>query len=516
MARGGLYNHIDFSEGILTPDDLNDAHRRHIENLYPEKIDDFAEDLDMFKITQNPKPSGVVLPVTLAQEIASLRFMIAAITGETNWYDNPPENLIELKAVIEANVGTSTGGGGATITTSGNKPNNTTPGGDPGDLHIRVTSTRIEFYIKGNTAWPNTANSSVTIVQGAAGTKVRTGGSDPNNGTGANGDLWLKINNNVVELWTKAAGAYSKTTSFSSRINVVGTATLNPSTDYLMFEDSSTTNNDNKKSLFSNIMKTSWVNSLDALAKASVADSDLIVVHDTSASQAKKIKLKEAVRQVQATTNTDDLPSGFITGEIRALAFNTVPTGWLECRGQSVSRVTYRALYDAIGTTWGSGDGSTTFTLPDLRRRTLIGKGGTKTNGPNNTVGSTGGAESVTLTTAQLPSHSHGKGNLSASSGGAHTHGKGTLRTNNTGAHTHKYYHNASGGSLGWRGSENPSRSSQFNTDSAGSHSHTISGSTASGGSHTHTITGSTDTAGSGNAHNNMQPSAVVMYVIKT
>jgi len=51
----------------------------------------------------------------------------------------------------------------------------------------------------------------------------------------------------------------------------------------------------------------------------------------------------------------------------------TLPAGWLECNGAAISRTTYPLLFAAIGTTWGSGDGSTTFTLPDFRHRMLAG-----------------------------------------------------------------------------------------------------------------------------------------------
>lgn len=91
------------------------------------------------------------------------------------------------------------------------------------------------------------------------------------------------------------------------------------------------------------------------------------------------------------------------------------PNGWLLCYGQAVSRTTYSALFLAIGTTHGAGDGSTTFNLPDLRGRTVAGKdnmGGTAAGRltsavTGSTLGAAGGAQTHTLTTAEMPAHSH-------------------------------------------------------------------------------------------------------------
>jgi|TARA_R100001460_G_scaffold103848_1_gene149204 microcystin-dependent protein len=103
----------------------------------------------------------------------------------------------------------------------------------------------------------------------------------------------------------------------------------------------------------------------------------------------------------------------------------SIPTGFLECNGANVSRSTYATLFAEIGTTYGSGDGSSTFGLPDLQDKCCISKSGTKA------LGSTGGANTVTatgnvggstanatLSTAQLASHSHGIGSGSGTPGG--------------------------------------------------------------------------------------------------
>ena len=111
------------------------------------------------------------------------------------------------------------------------------------------------------------------------------------------------------------------------------------------------------------------------------------------------------------------LPAGIIA----PYAGSSAPTGWLLCYGQAVSRTTYSALFSAISTTYGAGDGSTTFNLPDLRGRAVAGKdnmggsaasrltnSGTGNPGINgSTLGAAGGSDRHTLTEAQMPAHNH-------------------------------------------------------------------------------------------------------------
>ncbi|MFE5322762.1 phage tail protein [Paenibacillus sp. NPDC056579] len=91
-------------------------------------------------------------------------------------------------------------------------------------------------------------------------------------------------------------------------------------------------------------------------------------------------------------------------GEIRMFGGNFAPLGWLKCDGQLLSIAQYSTLYTLIGTTYG-GDGVNTFALPDLRGRLPIhqgtGAGGTYA------LGQAAGTETVTLTTQQIPAHSH-------------------------------------------------------------------------------------------------------------
>ncbi len=95
-------------------------------------------------------------------------------------------------------------------------------------------------------------------------------------------------------------------------------------------------------------------------------------------------------------------------GELRAFAFDFVPRGWLPCDGQLLPIVQNTPLFALIGTIYG-GDGRTTFALPDLRGRAVIGAG----QGPGLSARTTGeavGSESVRLTAAQLPAHRHAVG----------------------------------------------------------------------------------------------------------
>lgn len=88
-------------------------------------------------------------------------------------------------------------------------------------------------------------------------------------------------------------------------------------------------------------------------------------------------------------------------GEIRMFAGNFAPAGWEFCEGQLMAISENETLFNLIGTTYG-GDGQTTFALPDLRGRLPIHQG----NGF--VLAETGGAEEITLTVQQIPSHTHG------------------------------------------------------------------------------------------------------------
>ena len=106
---------------------------------------------------------------------------------------------------------------------------------------------------------------------------------------------------------------------------------------------------------------------------------------------------------------------GIPTATIVPWSDSSVPTGFLECDGSAVSRSTYSALFAIVGTTYGAGNGSTTFTLPNLADNVAIGKSNNKalaSTGGANTVQATGNiggsTANASLTEAQLASHDHG------------------------------------------------------------------------------------------------------------
>ena len=107
-------------------------------------------------------------------------------------------------------------------------------------------------------------------------------------------------------------------------------------------------------------------------------------------------------------------------GSVKMYAGSSAPSKWLFCQGQAVSRTTYAKLFNVIGTTYGAGDGSTTFNLPNFNGRTPIGVGTSGTTGASShALASTGGQEThahttgnFTLTTSHIPAHTHGNKSL--------------------------------------------------------------------------------------------------------
>lgn len=201
------------------------------------------------------------------------------------------------------------------------------------------------------------------------------------------------------------------------------------------------------------------ISALTALTGANVdAAADLLAIVDTGVTTTKKILVSELA-----------IGLGLVPGIVVPYAGSSAPTGWLLCYGQAVSQATYAALYAIIGTTYGSDAGGN-FTLPDLRGRVVAGQddmGGTSANRltdqsgglDGDTLGDTGGAETHTLQTTEIPAHTH-------------TFTDGT----NTGGGSANNFHQA------------------FNVG----------------------VTRTSSSTGGGGAHNNVQPTIILNYIIKT
>lgn len=158
----------------------------------------------------------------------------------------------------------------------------------------------------------------------------------------------------------------------------------------------------------------------------------------------------------------------------------TEPGGWIFCYGQAISRTTYADLFAAISTTYGNGDGTSTFNVPDLRGRVIAGQddmGGTSADRLTNqsgglngdTLGATGGSETHTLSVAEMPAHDH-------------TGSTVTLPTYNDDPN------NSTSTAYGV-GTTSPSTTSKSVTVAS---------------------------QGGGGAHNNVQPTIILNYIIKT
>mgnify|MGYP000992274783 CR=1 FL=1 len=215
-------------------------------------------------------------------------------------------------------------------------------------------------------------------------------------------------------------------------------------------------------------------------ALSTPADDDVIVINDTSTGVTKKM------------TRSDFFGGLVPPGIISAYISNTAPTGYLLCDGTAVSRSTYATLFAIIGTTYGAGDGSTTFNVPNLKGKVAVGKNSSDTE--FDTLAETGGAKTHTLTTAEMPTHNH------TVSDPSHAHGVYDP------GHSHRVSYVGTSGSYGWLDSAHASSSGNAYTSGSGT-GIGIYGAT----------TGITlANAGSGSAHNNIQPYLVVNYIIKT
>lgn len=222
---------------------------------------------------------------------------------------------------------------------------------------------------------------------------------------------------------------------------------------------------------------------------------------------------------------------GFMpVGVVVPFAGSSSPAGWQLCYGQAISRTTYAGLFATIGTTYGSGDGSTTFNVPDLRGRVVAGEddmGGTAASRltaggsgiTGTTLGASGGTQTHTLASTEIPAHSHpntltgsttfasdghthaGQGNLAAAIGatGGNPSAIGYVAGTNTGGPSSSTY-TVIGSNVG---------SQAFN------HYTPVYGSTAANSASASVGISNANNTGGGGAHQNTQPTIILNYIIK-
>lgn len=208
-------------------------------------------------------------------------------------------------------------------------------------------------------------------------------------------------------------------------------------------------------------------------------------------------------------TDLTGIPAGssIPAGTVLPYAGTTAPTGFLLPFGQAVSRTTFASLFAAIGTTYGIGDGSTTFNLPDLRGRAAFGADAMGGIGANRlglgvaggvtgaaVLGAAGGQQAHTLTTAEMPAHTHTTPAVAVSGGSA---GVVTSSTSSSGG--------VPGAGQQTSGCTSPPDPFCVTVYVPGSVS--LSGTAAAG---------TTGSVGSGSSHNVTPPAIVLNFIIKT
>lgn len=247
---------------------------------------------------------------------------------------------------------------------------------------------------------------------------------------------------------------------------------------------------------------TAELNILDGVT-ASAAEINILDGATLSTTELNYVDGVTSAVQTQINTVNTALTNNTPVGAVTMWVTGTAPTGWTLCQGQAISRTTFGSLFSVIGTTYGAGDGSTTFNLPDLRGRVPMGAGqgrnvADSANLPSTRVLGTrvSDAETHTLTTAEIPpvaapSHVHYHASpISLQSGAA-------MVLNMSDSNMDNY-----GGNYEITGTGNI-----FSTNIGGTSSQTVE---------RWMVTSSASAnVGSGGAHNNTQPSTVINFIIK-
>ncbi len=231
------------------------------------------------------------------------------------------------------------------------------------------------------------------------------------------------------------------------------------------------------------------------------------------------VSFSEATKTINNTTNMQQ-SNNRIAGEIITFGGLATPEGWLQCNGSEVAIAAYPRLSQALGTSWGAltngagAAGVTHFRLPDLRGRSLIGAG-TGAGLTNRAIGQLMGSETHTLTATEMPSHNHTQD--------AHNHAQNPhnhtqdAHNHTQNPHSHNYNWFAAPNAVNGLSVAVGSLTAQTNIAASVAATATNNAATATNQAATATNNAATATnqaSGGGAAHNNMQPSAVVNYLI--
>ena len=281
-------------------------------------------------------------------------------------------------------------------------------------------------------------------------------------------------------------------------------------------------------------MATNFPSSLDTLTNptsGSALDSPSHADQHADANDAiEALQAKVGVNGSAVTTSLDYKVSyGIPAGVINMWATTTAPTAWLLCDGSAVSRSTYASLFGVIGTTYGTGDGSTTFNLPNLKGRIPVGRDSADTS--FDAMGETGGAKTHTLTTTEMPSHTHTQ-NSHNHTQDSHNHTQNSHNhTQDSHNHTQNAHNHTVDGNLvprgtgavfreltdGNTGGSNVTSRNQTPTNVATTATNQAATATNIATTATNQATTATNqNTGGGGAHNNLQPYIVLNYIIKT